>query len=389
MESHCSRVRVEHAVRLCLTYKTSGKAVDDSRAMTTFIAIHNFSRTCSEVAVKAWELKERSGSQGLHFSADLAKPKPKAGEVLIRVRAASLNYRDLLVAAGAYVAKVNTSLIPVSDGAGEIIALGEGVTDLAVGDRVVGTFFQKWLAGGISPAATSLALGGTVDGMLAEYVTLPETGVVRFPSYLNFAEAACLPCAAVTAWNALVETAGIQAGQTVLVLGTGGVSIFALQIAKLHGARVLVTSSSDEKLARAKSMGADAVINYRDIPDWDQAVLDVTGGDGVDLVVEVGGAGTLQRSIKSVRAGGTVAVIGVLTGTGNIDPRPIISRAVRLQGVFVGSRAMLQNLNRAMTQCAVRPVIDRIFSLGQAKEAYEHLASGAHFGKVVIEVGAE
>lgn len=339
--------------------------------------------------MKAWELKERSGLQGLYLNDDRPMPVPKAGEVLVQMRATSLNYRDLLVAAGKYAAKPDPTLVPLSDGAGEVVALGDGVAGLAVGERVVGNFFQKWIAGGISPVATSLALGGTADGMLAEYVALPATGVARFPDHLSFAEAACLPCAALTAWNAVVETANVRAGQTVLVLGTGGVSIFALQFAKLHGARVIVTSSSDNKLAGVRALGADATINYRATPDWEVAVAQLTAGQGVDLVVEVGGPGTLQRSIKAVRTGGTVAVIGVLTGSGAIDPRPLISKAVRLQGVFVGSGAMSSDMNRAMTQCAVHPVIDRVFTFEETKAAYEYQASGAHFGKVVIAVGME
>jgi NADPH:quinone reductase-like Zn-dependent oxidoreductase len=338
--------------------------------------------------VKAWELKERCGPQGLHRNDNRPTPTPKRGEAAIRVRACSLNYRDLLIAAGKYAARSDPHLVPLSDGAGEVVAVGEGVTRLAVGDRVVGVFFQNWLAGAISSDATGLALGGSADGMLAEYVVLPEHGVARFPDHLSFVEAACLPCAAVTAWNAVVETAQIRAGQTVLLLGAGGVSIFALQFAKLHGARVIVTSSSDEKLARLRELGADAVINYRTTPDWDDAVAELTDGRGVDLVVEVGGPGTLQRSIKAVRTGGTIALIGVLTGQGAIDPRPLIGKAVRLQGVFVGSADMLKAMFRAMAQGAVHPVVDRVFAFDEAPRAYEHLASGAHFGKVAIDLEA-
>ncbi len=337
--------------------------------------------------MKAYELKELIGPDGLALNADRPEPAPGRGEVKVRVHATSLNYRDLLVASGKYSAIKKPPLIPLSDGAGEVVAVGEGVSRFRVGDRVAGTFFQGWDAGAISAEVTANALGGAVDGMLAEYVVLSENGVIHTPSHLSFEEAATLPCAGLTAWNAVVEAGRVRAGETVLLLGTGGVSIFALQFAKLHGARVVVASSSDDKLAQAKALGADMLINYRATPDWDQEVVKTTGGRGVDVVVEVGGGGTLERSIKAVRVGGFIAIIGVVSGAGQIDPRPIIGKAIRLQGVYVGSREMFAAMNRAVSEAALKPVIDRTFAFAEAKQAYAYQISGAHFGKIVIGVG--
>lgn len=337
--------------------------------------------------MKAYELKEAIGPEGLVLNTDRREPDPGHGEVKIKVHATSLNYRDLLVAAGKYSAPLKSSVIPLSDGAGEVVAVGSGVSRFRVGDRVAGTFFLGWSGGGISAEATAQALGGAVDGMLAEYVVLPEEGVIHTPTHLTFEEAAALPCAGLTAWNAVVETGRIRAGETVLLLGTGGVSMFALQFAKLHGAHVIVASSSDEKLARTKALGADTLINYRATPDWEREVQAATGGRGVDIVVEVGGGGTLERSIKAVRVGGFIAIIGVVAGPGQIDPRPIIGRAIRLQGIYVGSRELFAAMNRAVAEAALKPVIGRTFAFEEAKQAYEYQASGSHFGKIVIKAG--
>lgn len=337
--------------------------------------------------MKAYELKELIGPDGLALNADRPEPAPGRGEVKVKVHATSLNYRDLLVASGKYSAIMPPPLIPLSDGAGEVVAVGDGVSRFRVGDRVAGTFFQGWDAGAISADVTAHALGGAVDGMLAEYVVLPEYGIIHTPSQLTCEEAATLPCAGLTAWNAMVEAGRVKAGETVLLLGTGGVSLFALQFAKLHGAHVIVASSSDEKLARAKALGADTLINYRATPNWDQEALAATGGRGVDLVVEVGGGGTLERSIKAVRVGGCIAIIGVVSGGGQIDPRPIIGKAIRLQGIYVGSREMFAGMNRAVSESALKPVIDRTFAFEEARQAYTCQASGAHFGKIVIRVG--
>jgi NADPH:quinone reductase-like Zn-dependent oxidoreductase len=336
--------------------------------------------------MRAYEIKQAIGIEGLFLNPDRPKPEPGHGEIAIRVRATSLNYRDLMVVKGMYRGGAKPSAIPLSDGAGDVVAVGPGVSRFKVGDRVASTFFQGWPAGPITAEFTARALGAAIDGMLAEYVVLPEFGAIRYPAHLSFEQAATLPCAALTAWNAVVETGCVRAGESVLLLGTGGVSIFALQFAKLHGARVILTSSSDEKLARAQALGADDVINYRNTPDWDKAVGALTDGRGADLVVEVGGPGTLERSLRSVRVGGIVAMIGVVSGAGQIDPRPLIGRAIRLQGIFVGSSAMFAAMNAAVARATLAPVIDRVFPFEAAPEAYAHLASGAHFGKLVVSV---
>jgi NADPH:quinone reductase-like Zn-dependent oxidoreductase len=249
---------------------------------------------------------------------------------------------------------------------------------------MAGIFMQTWLAGDVTTAYAQSALGGALDGMLAEQMVLHEDGVVHVPEHLSYEEAATLPCAAVTAWQALVTKGGLKAGDTVLVQGTGGVSIFALQFATMTGARVIVTSSSDEKLERARQLGAAEVINYRTTPDWDQRVLELTGGAGVDQVVEVGGAGTLERSFRAVRVGGTVSLIGLLTGSGEINPMPVLMKSIRMQGIYVGSREMFESMNRAIAVHRMRPVIDRGFPFAEVRKALKHMESAAHFGKIVI-----
>jgi NADPH:quinone reductase-like Zn-dependent oxidoreductase len=338
------------------------------------------------IDMKAYELRELSGPDGVVLNADRPSPQPGHGEVVIQVRAASLNYRDLLIASGKYGGRMKSNAIPLSDGAGEVAAVGEGVERVKVGDRVTGAFFPDWVAGEISGEATRVGLGGPVDGMLAEFVVLPERAVLPFPEHLSFEEAATLPCAALTAWNALNEVGRLRAGDTVLLQGAGGVSIFALQFARLQGATVILTSSSDEKLKRAAALGANHLINYKRTPEWDQEVKRLTGGRGVDLVVEVGGAGTLERSLRAVRVGGVVATIGLVAGTGAINPLPLIMRAIRLIGVYVGSHEMFAAMNRAISGARLRPVIDQVFPFDQATEAYRYQESGRHFGKVVIRV---
>ena len=312
-------------------------------------------------------------------------PRPGPGQALVRVRATSLNYRDLMVAGMKGPVPVAYPRVPLSDGAGEVVEVGEGVTRLAAGDRVAASFFQGWLSGRLRPEQTKTALGGAIDGVLSEYVALDAEGLVRIPDHLTFEEAATLPCAAVTAWNAL---AGVRAGETVLALGTGGVSIFALQLAKAAGARVVVTSSSDEKLARARELGADDTVNYRAVPEWHEAVLEATGGRGADRVVEVGGAGTLPRSLKAAAFGGRVVVVGSVAGRGasDIGPADLFARTLTLEGIYVGSRDDFEALNRAVAHARLRPVVDRVFGFGEAREAYRHLDAGSHFGKVVVAV---
>ncbi|MEH2158335.1 zinc-dependent alcohol dehydrogenase family protein [Nostoc sp.] len=334
--------------------------------------------------MKAYEIQSNAGIDALAL-VDRPEPKPSAGQVLIQVKAISLNYRDLLVIEGAYGAGQQYPLIPVSDGAGEVVAVGEGVTRVKIGDRVAGIFFQDWIYGSLTKEKMKSDLGGGIDGMLAEYVVLHQDGLVILPDHLSYIEGATLPCAAVTAWHGLVTKGNIRAGDSILLLGTGGVSIFALQFAKIHGARAIITSSSDEKLARAKQLGADETINYKTTSDWEKQVYQLTNRTGVDQVVEVGGAGTLPKSLQAVRIGGRISLIGVLSGRGNeIDPMPILFKSLTVQGIYVGSREMFEAMNQAMQQHQIKPIIDRVFPFTEAREAYHYLKSAAHFGKVVI-----
>lgn len=336
--------------------------------------------------MKAYELQHKTGLDNV-TRVDRADPKPGPGQVLIRTRAWSLNYRDLLVAKGGYGAPPPKGRIPLSDGVGEIVEVGAGVTRVQVGDRVAGCFMQAWIAGIVSPEAPMSALGGAIDGMLAEYVVLSEQGVVKVPAHLTDEEAACLPCAGVTAWNALVREGGMKAGDTVVCLGTGGVSMIALQFAKMHGARVIITSSSDEKLEQARKLGADETINYRTRSDWDKAVVELTGGRGADIVVEVGGSGTLDKSIAAVRLGGYVALIGVLTGTGGqMNTAAVLRRHIRVQGIYVGSREMFEEMNRAIALHGKHLPIGRSFGFEEARAAYDHLDGATHTGKVTIRM---
>jgi NADPH:quinone reductase-like Zn-dependent oxidoreductase len=312
-------------------------------------------------------------------------PAPGPGEVLVGVRAVSLNYRDLMVVKGQYNPKMKLPRIPCSDGAGEVIAVGAGVKAWQQGDRVAGIFMQNWIDGPYTAAKARGALGGDIDGMLADYVVLKEDGLVAIPQHLSFQEAATLPCAAVTAWNALA-VGDVKPGGTVLLQGTGGVSIFALQLARLKGARVLGISSSDEKLKRATRLGLDAGLNYRENPEWDRWALDQTGGEGVDLVVEVGGQGTLARSLRAIRPGGTVAQIGVLTHSEEPFPVPLVlHKRARIQGIYVGSRKDFVDLNRAVSLTEMRPVGEE-FDWSQTREVLERMEEGNHFGKLVLSV---
>ena len=294
-----------------------------------------------------WQISS-FGVDSLEF-VERPAPQPGPGEVLVRIHAVSINYRDLLMVKGFYNPKMKLPRIPCSDGAGEVAAVGEGVTQWKPGDRVAGAFMQNWLDGLPTPAKVKGALGGDIDGMLTEFRCLKETGLVALPAHLSFVEAAALPCAAVTAWNAL--TAGnLKPGATVLILGTGGVSIFALQLAKLMGARVLGISSSNEKLERARSLGLDAALNYRETPAWERWAMDQTGSEGVDLVVEVGGVGTLPRSLGAIRMGGVIAQIGVLAESTEPFPIPLVLHKVaHIHGIYVGSRRDFVEMNRAIS----------------------------------------
>jgi NADPH:quinone reductase-like Zn-dependent oxidoreductase len=334
--------------------------------------------------LQVFELQHKPGLGSVTL-AERADPRPGPGQVLLRMKAWSLNYRDLLVAKGGYGAPPPLGRIPLSDGVGEVVEVGAGVSRVKAGDRVAGIFMQGWIAGAPAAEVSATALGGAIDGMLAEYVVLSADGVVKVPAHLTDEEAATLPCAAVTAWNALVREARVKAGDVVALQGTGGVSLFALQFAKLNGARCIITSSSDDKLEIARELGADDVINYRNRPEWDKAVLELTGGRGADVVVEVGGAGTLEKSLSAVRFGGIVTLIGVLTGVaGPIPTAAILRRHLRVQGIYVGSREMFEEMNRAIDQHRMRPHIARVFGFEGAREAYDYLASAGHTGKVVI-----
>ena len=335
--------------------------------------------------MRAYQLPRGTGIDAL-VEVDLPTPKPGPRQVLVKVAACSLNFRDLAIVLGTYRMAVKPNVIPLSDGAGEVVEVGEGVTRVKAGDRVAGCFFQRWIGGPMAADTHASALGGGLDGMLADYAVLEEHGVVKLPAHLSLEEGAALPCAAVTAWHALAEHAHIVAGQTVLVQGTGGVSIFALQFARLMGAQVVVTSSSDAKLARAKALGATHGVNYKSVPEWDKAVVEWSGG-GVDHVVEVGGPATLAQSLRAIRIGGKITLIGVLAGAAEINPMAIFARRANLQGISVGSMQMFEAMNRAIGAGGLKPVIDKVFSFDEMPAAFRHLQSAQHFGKVVIGVG--
>lgn len=332
-------------------------------------------------------VKGATGLDGLK-KAERAEPKPGPHQVLVRVKATSLNFRDLAVLRGVYPGPpMGDNLIPLSDGAGEVAAVGAGVTRFKLGDRVAGTFFQVWING--RPPTGMVALGAApANGMLAEYVALHEDGLVPIPASMSFEEAATLPCAAVTAWHGLmVSGKPIKPGDSVLAIGTGGVSIFALQFARAAGARVIITSSHEEKLDRARKMGASDTVNYKKTPEWGKAVLELTGGRGVDCVIEVGGAGTLAKSFQSVGFGGKVSLIGVLSGpSGDTSPHTLMFKSASLHGVFVGNRAMFEDMLMAMAVNRISPVIDKCFAFDDAAEAYRYQMEAKHFGKVVIRV---
>lgn len=334
--------------------------------------------------MRVHEIQGAGGIDALAL-AERPVPEPGPGQVLVRMRASSLNYRDLSTVEDPVSRGLSLPLVPNSDGAGEVAAVGAGVTRFEAGERVAGTFFQRWIDGPITPDAMASALGGALDGVLAEYVVLDEGGLVAVPAHLTDEEAATLPCAGLTAWNCLFGPGRLKPGETVLLLGTGGVSMMALQFATLAGARAIVTSSSDDKLARARELGAWQTVNYRETPDWEAAVLELTGGAGVDRVVEVGGAGTLTKSVAATRVGGTVALVGVLTG-GPFDPTAVMRRSVRLQGIYVGPRRMFEDMNRAIEAHALRPLIDRVFDFADARDAFHALRAATHVGKLVVTV---
>ena len=337
--------------------------------------------------MRAWQITDTFSIEGLKLN-KYPDPEPAPGQVVIRVTAVSLNFRDLLVVKGLYTKKLPLPLTICSDAAGEVEAVGAGVTRVKKGDRVCGIFMPRWLAGPCTDAAARSARGAFEQGVLADRVVMSEDAVVPTPAYLTDAEASTLPCAAVTAWNALVCQGGLKTGDTVLLQGTGGVSIFALQLAKSAGARIVATTSSAAKAERLHAMGASIVVNYHETPDWDEAVRKQAGA--VDQVIEIGGAGTFNRSLKAVRMGGYIALIGNRAATEGSDVPNLtaaLMKGVRIQGIFVGSREMFEALNRALALHKIRPSVDRVFDFEEAPAALTYFASGAHFGKVVVAAG--
>jgi NADPH:quinone reductase-like Zn-dependent oxidoreductase len=338
--------------------------------------------------MRAYQLPKGGAGIDALVQVERADPKPAYRQVLVKVKACSLNFRDLGIVRGTYRVPVKENIIPLSDGAGEVVAVGPGVVRVKVGDRVASCFFQRWFGGESTAEVHASALGGGIDGMLADYAVLEEDGVVKIPSHLSLEEGATLPCAGVTAWHAMMEHAKLKAGDTILLQGTGGVSIFGLQFAHAMGVRAIITSSSDEKLNHAKKLGAAFGINYKTTPDWEKAAMEFTGGAGVDHVIEVGGAATLARSFGAIRVGGKISMIGGLSGGATeLNPGLIFSRRANVQGISVGSAQMFLAMARAIEVNAIKPVIDKVFAFADAREAYRHMASGAHFGKIVISVG--
>lgn len=336
--------------------------------------------------MKAWEIVSDGGIDALALN-DRAIPEPGPGEVRVRIAASSVNYRDLSTIEDPTARNLPYPTVPNSDGAGEVTAVGPGVARFKQGDRVMGCFFQRWPAGEITPEAMASALGGAIDGVLAEEVVLREDGMVRIPDHLSYEEAATLPCAAVTAWHALTEPRPVAAGETVLLLGTGGVSVFAQQFCNLLGARTIVVSSTDDKIARIRDLGAADAVNYRTTPDWHLAVRELAGGDGVDRVIEVGGPGTLERSIAAVRVAGQISLIGVLTGgAGQVVPTDIMRKSLTVRGIYVGSRQMFEDMAQAIGLHRLTPVIDTTFAFDDAREAYHRMRGAGHFGKLVIRL---
>ena len=336
--------------------------------------------------MKAYVVQEPFGIDALTLM-ERPVPQPGSRQILVRMRAVSLNYRDLLVIQGVW--RPASPRIPASDGVGEVVAVGDGVTRIHTGDRVAGIFLPGWIDGELTPDKLQVpSLGGSgADGTLAEYVTFDEETVVRVPEHLSDEEAATLPLAAVTAWHAVITRGGVKKGDTVLVQGTGGVSLFALQFAQMAGASVIVTSSSDEKLRRAGRLGAAHGVNYKESPNWDERVLDITANRGVDHVIEVVGADNLTRSLNAVRMSGTISVIGLLGGTSaQIETFGFVEKNVRLHGIYVGSREMFEEMNQAVTEHKLKPVIDRVFGFDEVPAALHYLETGSHFGKVCVRL---
>ena len=339
--------------------------------------------------MKAWEIVSAKGPEALTLN-DRPNPEPGPGQVRVNVAASCINYRDLVTLENPEPRGIPYPMSPNSDCSGIVTAIGPDVTNFNIGERVMSCFFQNWVDGGVTPEAMASALGGALPGVLAEQVVLSADGVISCPDYLSDDQASTLPCAALTAWHALTQPEPVQAGDTVLLLGTGGVSVFALQFCQAMGIQTIVTSSSNDKLARSKTLGANHTINYRATPDWETAVLDLTHGHGVDRVVEVGGPGTLQKSIAATRVGGAIQLIGILTGVGGeIAPTDIMRKSISMRGIYVGSRTMFAEMIAFMTTHRIAPVIDEIFEFNDARDAFKRMRAATHFGKLVIQVNSD
>jgi NADPH:quinone reductase-like Zn-dependent oxidoreductase len=335
--------------------------------------------------MRLYRLPQATGIDSLTLAeADI--PQPGRGQVLVRMHAASINYRDLMIVNGrAARGAPPANLVPLSDGAGEVVSIGPEVTRVKSGDRVAGCFMQTWIGGPIGPDDAASSMGGAIDGVLAEYRVFDQNGLVHLPTHLSYEQGATLPCAGVTAWNALFAGQTLYPGDSVLVLGTGGVSVFALQLAVAAGLTVVATSSSDQKLERMQRLGATHLVNYRQHPEWQDQVVALTNG-GVTRVVEVGGPGTLSRSILATRQSGEIGMIGALTTGGDINPVTAMRKGLIMRGIYVGSQQMFEAMNRAITAHRIEPVVDRVFPFEQAAEAYRHQTGQTHLGKVVIRI---
>jgi len=336
--------------------------------------------------MKCVEIVATTGFEGLRL-AERPTPKPGPRQVVVRMHAASFNWRDMMILKGGYMRGIPLPRIPLSDGAGEVVECGAEVTRVKPGDRVCSTFFQTWITGPVFAEAQDAALGGTAEGVLSEYVVLEGEGVIKFPAHLSYEEAATLPCAALTAWHGLFEATSLRAGDTALLLGTGGVSVFGLQLSRAAGANAIITSSSDEKLERAKALGATGTVNYAKNAKWADAVRELTGGRGADAVLDVIGGETSKFALEALRVGGHAAIIGARSGVGgDLDRRYVLQKGLRVSGINIGSRAMFEAMNRAITAAKLKPVVDKIYPIDDAIAAYKDFATGRHFGKVVVTI---
>jgi NADPH:quinone reductase-like Zn-dependent oxidoreductase len=336
--------------------------------------------------MKCVEIVATTGFEGLRI-AERPTPKPGPRQVLVRMHAASLNWRDMMILKGGYMRGIPLPRIPLSDGAGEIVECGSEVIRVKPGDRVCSTFFQTWITGPVFAEAQDAALGGTAEGVLSEYVVLEGEGVIKFPAHLSYEEAATLPCAALTAWHGLFVATSLRAGDTALLLGTGGVSVFGLQLARAAGANAIITSSSDEKLERAKALGATGTVNYAKNAKWADAVRELTGGRGADATLDVIGGESSKSALEAIRVGGHAAIIGARAGVGgDLDRALVLRKGLRVTGINIGSRAMFEAMNRAIAAAKLKPAVDKVFPIADAIAAYQDFATGRHFGKVVVKI---